>query len=259
MVINVQNENSIPLVSIITPAFNSEKFIQETIESVLAQTYQNWEMVIVDDGSKDNTVTLVKTYTETDSRIKLIELKENSGPAVTRNTAIKHSKGRYLAFLDSDDQWLPDKLEKQLQFMQVHQVAFSFTSYKVVDEKGTETGSIIEVPEKVTYEELLKNNVIGCLTVMLDREKIGEVEMLNIRTRQDYVLWLHVTKKGFPAYGLKEVLAKYRIVETSISSNKVKMAKQNWYVYRQIENISLVKSMWYFMHYVYFKLKKYKA
>ncbi len=255
----MQNEKRTPLISIITPAYNSESFIEETMKSVLAQTYRHWEMIIVDDCSKDETVELVQTYMEQDERIKLIKLTENSGPAITRNTAINNAKGRFLAFLDSDDQWLPNKLEKQLQFMVDQQIAFSFSAYHVINEAGENTGTTIGVPDQVTYEELLKNNVIGCLTVMLDKEAIGDIEMVNIRTRQDYVLWLDLTKRGFTAYGLKEPLAKYRVVEQSISSNKIKMAKQNWYVYRKIEKIGLAKSIWYFIHYVYFKLKKYQA
>ncbi|OIJ21754.1 glycosyl transferase [Anaerobacillus alkalidiazotrophicus] len=252
-----QNESGNRLVSVITPTYNSAKFIGETIESVLAQTYTNWEMVIVDDCSSDETVRIVKEYVAGDNRIKLIQLKENSGPAIARNTAIEHACGRYLAFLDSDDQWLPHKLERQLQFMQEHEIAFSFTDYMNMNEDGTETGVVTHAPKEANYHQLLKHNTIGCLTVMLDTEKTGKVKMINIRTRQDYVLWLTICKQGFTAYGLQEVLANYRNVGNSVSNNKLKMAKQNWKVYRQIENISLVKSLWYFVHYVYFKLKKY--
>lgn len=251
------HEPNSPLISIITPAYHSEEFIADTIESVLAQTYPNWELIIVDDCSQDQTVDIVKSYAKKDARIKLYTLNENRGPAITRNTAIQHANGRYLAFLDSDDQWLPEKLEKQLRFMQDHQIAFSFTAYHVIEQDGTATGTISEVPDRAVYTDLLKNNVVGCLTVMLDRAIIGDVEMVNIRSRQDYALWLDITRRGFPAYGMSEPLAKYRTVANSLSSNKVKMAKQNWRVYREIEKLNLVKSMWYFMHFVYFKVKKY--
>ncbi|OLO42334.1 glycosyl transferase [Alkalihalophilus pseudofirmus] len=260
MVIILENEKNKPnqrLISVITPAYNSEKFIRETIESVLAQTYTNWEMIIVDDCSSDSTTEIIKQYEEQDERLTLIQLKENSGPAVARNTAINNAKGRYLAFLDSDDQWVPEKLERQLTFMQEREIAFSFTQYFKINEEGEETGMVESIPEKVSYNQLLKNNVIGCLTVMIDTEMTGKIEMVNIRTRQDYVLWLTLCKRGFIAYGLQEVLAKYRIVENSVSSNKIKMAKQNWKVYREIEKLSLMKSMWNFIHYVYFKVRKY--
>ncbi|OIJ11705.1 glycosyl transferase [Anaerobacillus alkalilacustris] len=246
-----------PIISVITPAYNTAKFIRETMDSVIAQTYSSWEMIIVDDCSSDDTVNIVQQYEQKDTRIQLITLQENSGPAVARNTAIRHAKGRYLAFIDSDDQWMPDKLEKQLRFMEDRQIAFSFTEYMNINEDGSETNIINHAPESVTYESLLKNNVIGCLTVMLDTKMVGHVEMVNIRTRQDYVLWLNLSKRGFTPYGLQEVLAKYRIVGNSVSSNKLKVAKQNWKVYREVERLSWMKSAWYFMFYVSYKLKKY--
>lgn len=252
-----QEQDIEPLISVITPSYHSARFIRETIESVLAQTYTNWEMIIVDDCSTDDTVEIVKEYTERDQRIRLFQLKQNSGTAVARNLAIDMSRGRYLAFLDSDDQWLPKKLEKQLHFMRERQIAFSFTQYRNIDESG-KTGSIVSIPNHVNYEQSLKQNVIGCLTVMLDRKLIGSVKMVNIRSRQDYALWLSLLKKGHLAYGLQEVLAKYRNVENSLSSNKIKVARQNWKVYREIEKLSLTKSLWYFLNYMYFKLKKYK-
>ncbi len=237
------------LVSVITPAYNAERFIAEAIESVQKQTYEHWEMIIVDDQSKDRTVQIVKQYEELDDRIKLIQLEENSGSAVARNTAMDHAKGRYLAFLDSDDRWLRKKLEKQLAFMHQNDLAFTFTKYVRTKEDGQETNGISAAPVKVGYDDLMKHCVIGCLTVVLDRDKIGDERMVNIRTRQDYAFWLAITKKGFYAYGLPEVLAQYRLVADSISSNKLKAAKQNWYLYRQIEKQPLHKAIWYFSHY----------
>ncbi|UOE93829.1 glycosyltransferase family 2 protein [Alkalihalobacillus sp. LMS39] len=248
-------ENQQELVSVITPAYNAEKFIGDAIESVLAQTYPHWEMIIVDDCSTDETAKVVEQYS--DKRIRFIQLKKNSGPAIARNTSIQNAKGRYIAFLDSDDMWQPDKLEKQLAFMRRHDIAFSYTAYENMGEDGKSLGTVVPVLEKANYDKLLKENVIGCLTVMLDLSKVGPIEMVNIRTRQDYVLWLDICKRGFLAYGLKEVLAKYRVVENSISSNKLKMARQNWKVYREIENLNLIKSVWYFTHYMYYKVKKY--
>lgn len=238
-----------PLISVITPAYNAERFIGGTIKSVLDQTYTNWEMVIVDDRSTDDTAKIVGDYQRLDSRIQLHVLEENSGAAVARNTAMKHAKGRYIAFLDSDDQWFPEKLEKQLRFMQEKDIAFSFTKYIRMEEDGTLRDNISQAPESVGYEDLMKHCVIGCLTVMIDREKTGHLEMVNIRTRQDYAYWLALTKRGFRAYGLPEVLSKYRIVENSISRNKMKAAKRQWYVYRQIEKQNLPKSIYYFFHY----------
>ena len=235
--------------SVITPSYNAERFIGQTIESVLNQSYTNWEMLIVDDCSRDQTVEIIKQYEKQDDRIRLIQLEENSGSAIARNTAMDHAKGKYLAFLDSDDMWLPEKLEKQVAFMETKDIAFSFTQYLRVKEDGTETEMVSKLPEIVTYEDLMKQCVIGCLTVMLDKEKIGNFRMVNIRTRQDFAFWLTLLRNGFLAYGYPEVLAHYRLVDNSISSNKVQAAKRNWYVYREIEKQNLFKSLWYFSNY----------
>lgn len=238
-----------PLVSVITPAYNSERFIGETIESVQAQTYPHWEMIIVDDCSTDNTVQIVKQYKEKDPRIKLIELEKNSGSAVARNTAMDHAKGKYFAFLDSDDMWLPEKLKIQLEFMKEKDIAFSFTKYVRMKQDGTLTNAVSKAPPSVGYIDLMKHCVIGCLTVMVDREKIGDIRMPNIRIRQDYAFWLAITKRGIRAYGIPKVLAKYRLVENSISSNKFRAAKKQWHVYRNIEKQPILSSLWYFLHY----------
>ncbi|MFD2044483.1 glycosyltransferase family 2 protein [Ornithinibacillus salinisoli] len=251
-----------PLISVITPAYNAEKFIAKTIESVLDQTYTNWEMVIVDDRSTDNTVQIIQEYQKNDERIKLYILPENSGSAVARNTAMKNAQGQYIAFLDSDDLWYPEKLEKQLKFMQEKNIAFSFTKYRRMDEDGTLRNAISKAPKSVSYHELLRHCVIGCLTVMIDRDKVGRLDMINIRTRQDYAYWLEITKRGFSAYGLPEVLSKYRTVENSISRNKIKAAKRQWYVYRHVENLGILKSLWYFTYYAFMGVKnmiKYKV
>ncbi|WP_060678179.1 glycosyltransferase family 2 protein [Virgibacillus halodenitrificans] len=240
-----------PLVSVITPAYNAERFIRQTIESVLAQTYSNWEMIIVDDCSTDKTVEYINHYIKTDSRIKLFIQEKNRGSAIARNTAMNNAKGQYLAFLDSDDLWYPEKLEKQLHFMIQKNIAFSFTKYVRMTEEGVLKNTFSKTPESVGYNDLLKHCVIGCLTVMIDRNKTGHHSMVNIRTRQDYAYWLTLTKKGHLAYGLPEVLAKYRDVENSISSNKIKAAKRQWFVYRQIERLNLFASIWYFSHYAW--------
>lgn len=253
-----KNMRETPLVSVITPAYNAADFIQKTIQSVQRQTYDNWEMIIVDDQSKDRTIEILKELEKEDNRIRVIQLETNQGPAVARNTAIQAASGKYLAFLDSDDQWLPEKLTKQLAWMQKQNAAFSFTQYFVIDEHGAEQGLEGEIPARVGYKDLLKQNTIGCLTVMLDKEKIGHVEMVNIRTRQDYALWLDICKRGFEAYGMPEPLALYRKQAESISSNKMKMAKQNWKVYREVEKLNLLQSSWYFMHYAFHKWNKYR-
>ena len=250
-----QSDHNNPTVSVITPAFNAEKTIRGTIDSVLAQTYEDYEIIVVDDYSTDRTVEIVEKYATKDSRVRLIQLKENSGAAVARNTAMKAAKGRYLAFLDSDDQWFPTKLEKQLAFMQENDIAFSFTKYVRMDDEEKLTGHTSKAPKSVGYHDLMKHCVIGCLTVMIDREKVGYQEMENIRRRQDYAYWLTLTKQGFKAYGFPEVLAKYRLGHNTVSSNKLKAAKGQWYVYRQIEHQNLLKSSYYFIHYAFKGIK----
>ncbi|HZW68470.1 MAG TPA: glycosyltransferase family 2 protein [Pseudogracilibacillus sp.] len=244
-----------PLVSVITPAYNAARFIGEAIESVLQQSYENWEMIIVDDCSTDNTVEIVQAYIEKDDRIKLYQLEQNSGSGVARNRAMDEAQGRFIAFLDSDDLWMAEKLTKQIQFMLDNSVAFSFTKYVRMQEDGTVTNGITAAPATVEYDDLMKHCVIGCLTVVLDRSRIGEQRMLEIRTRQDYAFWLSLTRQGFLPYGLPEVLAKYRLVENSISSNKVKAARQNWRLYYEIEAQPLWRSAWYFVNYAFTSVK----
>src|SRR5690625_5143854 len=250
------NHNPNILISVITPAYNAERFIEAAIKSVLDQTYTHWEMIIVDDHSNDSTVSIVKQYVEKDARIQLIELKENKGAGNARNTAMKQAKGRFLAFLDSDDLWLPNKLETQLNHMLRNDIGFSYTKYSLIDENGNDSGASYAIPEKLEYKDLLKFCHIGCLTVMLDRNITGNVEMNEIRNRQDYILWLDITKRGIPACGLNLTLSKYRKVSNSISSNKLKVSKLNWKVYREIIGLNVLKSAWYFGHYVYFYIKK---
>ena len=245
-------------VSIITPSFNSKKFISQTIESVLNQTYRNWEMIIVDDVSPDNSNEIIEEYTQKDSRIKLIKLEQNSGPAVARNRAIEEAKGRFIAFLDADDLWHKEKLEKQLTFMEQNDVAFTFSSYDLIDEDGNALGTF-KTKEQVSYNDLLKTNPIGCLTAIYDTEKLGKVYMPNILKRQDYGLWLKILKQVGTTKGMPEVLATYRILKNSVSSNKLKAAKYQWKIYMQVEKIGFWKSVYYFSQYAYYGLRKYKT
>lgn len=234
--------------SIITPSYNSSKFFFETISSVYAQTFSDWEMIVVDDCSSDNSVEIIQGFVTQDSRIKLIQLQKNSGAAVARNKAIEVAKGRYIAFLDSDDLWLPGKLEKQLAFMQSNNVPFSYTAYDKVDENGRVFGHI-GVPERVSYSDLLKTCSIGCLTAMYDTEYFGKVYMPINTKREDFATWLQLLKKVDYAYGLNETLAQYRVYQNQTSAKKVKMAKENWHLYREIEGLNLIKASYYFSHY----------
>jgi glycosyltransferase involved in cell wall biosynthesis len=245
------------LVSIITPSYKSERFISQTIESVLAQTYQDWEMIIVDDVSPDNSNEIIEEYCKKDSRIKLIKLEQNSGPAVARNRAIEEAIGRYIAFLDADDLWKPEKLEKQLVFMDENDLAFTYSSYDLIDEDGNDLGTFT-TKEHINYDGMLKTCSVGCLTAIYDTQKLGKVFMPNILKRQDYGLWLKILKEIKTTKGITESLATYRILENSVSSNKLKAAGYQWKIYKDVEKLNLFKSIYYFLHYVYYGLKKYK-
>lgn len=236
------------LVSIITPSYNSSEFISNTINSVLSQTFHNWELIIIDDCSKDNSIEVISQWCEKDSRIQLIQLTENSGAAVARNKGIEVARGRYIAFLDSDDKWLPDKLEKQLQFMRDNQYNFTFTAYNKVNPDGDYLGEL-GVPHRIKYSDLLKKCEIGCLTAMYDTEELGKVYMPLIRKRQDLGLWLKLLKQTEYAFGLNQVLASYTVRNDSISSNKRKAAIYTWKLYREVEALPLYKAAYYFSHY----------
>lgn len=245
------------LVSIITPSYNSAIFIKESIDSVIGQTYTNWEMIIVDDCSLDNSNAIIEGYIKKDNRIKLIKLDENSGPAVSRNRAIKEAKGRYIAFLDSDDFWDKYKLTRQLGFMNEKSVAFCFTAYYRIKEDTGKTIDYQTVPDKVDYATLLKQCVIGCLTVVYDTDKLGKIYMPHIIKRQDYALWLKILKQIPYAYGIDEPLAYYRVRISSVSSNKLTASKYHWKVLREIEKLPLYKAMYYFTWYTYKSILKY--
>lgn len=237
------------LVSIITPMFNSEKYIEGTIKSVLNQTYNEWEMLIIDDCSSDSSPEIVKSFVEKDSRIKYFKTESNQGVSYARNLAIKNSSGQFIAFLDSDDQWESEKLEKQIGYMKDNDFAITFTSYELMDENSNSLHKTIKVPCSVDYNGLLKGNIMGCLTVVIDKTKMDFDIKLSGIPHEDYVLWLSILKKGYIAYGVDEVLARYRKSSTSLSGNKLKAAKWTWNIYRNVEQISLPKAIYYFINY----------
>ncbi len=238
-------------VSIITPVYNSEKFIGDTIKSVLAQTYKNWEMLIVDDCSKDKTANVIKQFS--DSRVKYFKLEMNSGAAIARNEALEKAQGKYIAFLDADDMWKPEKLEKQLDFMMKNNVGFSFTGYEIL---GENKNKIIKVPKTLNYGQFMKNTIIGTLTVMLNKELVGEVRLVNVKKDHDSMTWAKLLREGNIAYGLNESLAYYRKVEGSISNNKFKAVKNHWNNCRRIEKISIPRCTYYFIFYIFNAFKK---
>lgn len=239
-----------PLVSVITPAFKAARFIGETIGSVQAQSLEDWEMMIADDCSPDDTCEVVAGFASKDPRIKLIRQDANQGPAAARNAALAQATGRYIAFLDSDDLWLPEKLEKQVDFMAQKDCAISYTCYRRLSEDSRTLGHLIRPPASQTYREALKNAAIPNLTSMVDTEKTGPIRINEAGYRaHDYILWLSLLRQGHTAHCLEEDLARYRSVVGSISSSHSRSAYWVWRIYRDIEKLSLPYAAWCLVHY----------
>jgi glycosyltransferase involved in cell wall biosynthesis len=236
------------LTSIIMPSYNSSDYIEASIESIVRQTVGDWELLVSDDGSTDATLSVVERFVRSESRIRLITNGGNRGAALARNAAIEAAQGRYIAFLDSDDLWKPEKLERQIAFMREHDLAFTFSSYDRIDEVGNYI-NLHHVDKAVSYHDLLKTCVIGCLTAVYDAGKLGKVYMPDIRKRQDFGLWLRLLKKVDRAVPLSESLAQYRVRTGSISANKITAAKYTWSIYRDVEGLNPIQSAYYFAHY----------
>lgn len=234
------------LVSIIVPVHNAGAYIEKTIETVKVQTYSQWELILVDDCSTDDSRQKIRSHVrENDGQIRLIEKTCNEGAARARNTGIDAARGRYIAFLDADDLWRPDKLEKELAFMKEKQAAFVFTAYEFGDEEGTGTGKIVSVPPKLTYFKALSRTVIFTTTVLLDTDKTGHdlIRMPDVKS-EDTAAWWKILRNGFTAYGLNEVLAVYRRPANSLSSNKIEAVRRIWNLYRKQEQLSFLYSVY---------------
>lgn len=238
-----------PLISIITPAYNASKVIEETVNSVLAQTFNDWEMIIVDDCSTDNTYELALKLAKSDKRIKVLKNEKNSGVAVTRNVALDSAQGKYIAFLDSDDMWMPNKLSVQFEYMEKNDLAFTYTSYQIYDSNTKQKGKVISVPDSMTAKRIYSNTAIACLTVMVNREKVGMFHMPNIIHAEDQSTWQDILNRGYIGVGINENLALYRVGNASLTSNKFNAAKKQWEVYRNHHKFSFVKSAYYFIGY----------
>ena len=254
----MQVKDNEDLVSIVVPVYNCEKFINHTIKTVLNQTYQNWELLLVDDCSTDNSVSIINGYVAGDNRIKLIKLKENSGAAVARNEGMKNANGKYIAFLDSDDLWNENKLKKQINFMKKNKYVFTYTGYEFADEEGNKLDKIVKVPEQLTYKQALKNTTIFTSTVIFDVQELGKelIKMPNVRRGQDTATWWKVLKTGIIAYGLDESLSMYRRSNNTLSSNKVKALKRTWNLYRNVEKLPFFTSLFNFIFYCFNAVKR---
>ena len=246
------------LVSIITPAYNSAKFIAETIQSVQNQTHENWEMIIVDDGSSDETLAIVQAFIDKDKRIKFYKLALNSGPAVARNTAIEKASGDFMTFIDADDIWFPTFIENSIKTIQETKIPFVFSSYKRSNEHMEFVYSDFIVPQKVSYSDILKSNSISCLTAFVDVKTLGKKYMPLIRKRQDMGLWLNYLKVIPFAYGIQETQAIYRIRQNSLSRKKSDLIKYQWQFYREVEKLHIFQASYYMMHWMYRGFMKYR-
>jgi teichuronic acid biosynthesis glycosyltransferase TuaG len=231
------------LVSIITPTYNSEEFIAETIQSVQNQTHENWEMIIVDDCSSDNTVAIIEMFIVKEDRIRLFQLDRNSGAGIARETAISKAKGDYIAFLDADDLWKPIKLEKQLQFLIDTKSHFTFSFYDCIDEKGNALNRRVEAPRSLSYCQLFFCNYVGNLTGIYEVNFFGKIAISSTRKRQDWMVWLTILKKIKSAKPVPESLAFYRIRDNSLSASKIDLLKHNFAVYRNFHGFSYVSSL----------------
>ncbi len=236
------------MVSIVVPVYNAANYIENTIRMVCEQTYTEWELILVDDASTDGSAAVIENYIKTlDRSIRLIRKDTNQGAAEARNTGIDASSGRFIAFLDADDVWKSDKLEKQVAFMEKSGAAFGFHSYEFGDEKANPTGKIVHAPATLTYKKALSRTVIFTSTVMFDTEKI-DMEIIHMPRvpSEDTATWWRILKSGFTAYGLDENLTIYRRPGKSLSSNKLEAVTRIWFLYRNIANLSILESLFYF-------------
>lgn len=239
------------LVSIIMPMYNSSAYVVEAIQSVLAQTYTNWELIVVDDCSSDDSVSRVCDFCHSDSRIRLLQTNKASGsPTTPRNVGVEHAKGRFIAFLDSDDMWLPTKLEEQLNLFygSDNSVAIVYSDYEKIKESGTRSGRIVKSPVCANYASMLKGNIIGNLTGMYDTAKVGKVFFKQVH-HEDYVMWLYILKQGFIARNTKSVTALYRVRSESLTSKKFSLLTWQWNIYVNVERTGYFRAIYYYAIY----------
>lgn len=237
-------------VSIIVPVYNAEKYIDETIRSVMEQDYQNWELLLVENGSTDNSLARIRAYD--DPRIRVIEAESNVGAAGARNLGMKEAEGVYAGYLDADDLWEPDKLSSQIAFMKENEASFSFTGYEFADETGKGLGKIVRVPQSITYKQALGNTTIFTSTVLFDLRKIAKERLeMPVIESEDTALWFRILREGETAYGLDRNLVKYRRPSRSLSSNKLVALKRIWNLYRKAEHLNIFVSMFYFVQWAF--------
>ena len=245
-----------PQVSIIMPCHNGEKYIRESIESVISQTFKDWELLIIDDNSTDNSVFIIESYTKQDERIRLYHTEKSTGfPATPRNVGISNAQCRFIAFLDCDDIWLPTKLEKQLKMFD-NDVSIVYSFYEKIDENGGRNSRIIKVPNETSYKKLLRTCVIGNLTGIYDSKQVGKVYQKEVH-QEDYIMWLNILSKKDKAVCCEEVLALYRLSNSSVTASKLKIYLWQWNTYRKELKLGFLYSCWLYLHYIFFGFLKF--
>jgi len=246
-----------PNVSIIMPLYNSARFVKKAIESVISQTYQDWELLVINDCSKDESQSVVEDLAKRDSRIRMLHTDlPSGGPAIPRNLGVEQAQGRYIAFLDSDDMWYPKKLEEQLPLFEDPETVIVFSYYRKMREDEGVSMEIVKSPKRVNYRQLLKGNVIGNLTGIYDTQKVGKHYFMTVG-HEDYVYWLHILKQGGFATNTQKLHGLYRITTGSVSNNKFKAMRWDWYIFRHIEKLSFPYACYCFAHYAVKGLIKY--
>ena len=251
-------QQALPTVSVVMPAYNAQAFIEQAIGSVIAQTIPQWELLVIDDCSTDDTCAIVEKLASRDGRIRLLRNEKNLGAARTRNRGLEQARGRYIAFLDSDDIWDPQKLEKQLALMEKTGADLSCCSYAIINAENEKVRPDYFVPEEISYKALLRENLLGCSTVILTGEIAKKYRFTVDFYHEDYVLWLQLVKDGFQAVGCPEILVNWRLVENSRSFNKFKSAKNRWSIYRKFLKLSVFKSICLICSYTLAGLRKYR-
>jgi len=248
-----------PHCSVVIPVYNSETTIKQAVESVLNQTYADFELIVVDDGSSDHSFEMLKNLAKRDGRIRLLKNQENRGVAFARNRGIEASIGKYLALLDSDDLWLPDKLDRQISFMEKKECPLSHCSYGFIDHEGNLLGKMFCVPQQIDLPGLLKRNVISCSTVMGDRELFLKHPFNQEYYHEDFVEWIDLMRECKQSLGIERELARIRIMNGSRSGDKRNSARQRWRVYREYMNMGTLQAAYYYINYVFFSLLKYRT
>ncbi len=255
---DINHQGGAPLVSVVMPSYNAAAYIREAIESVIGQTVTDWELIVIDDGSADDSLQIAQSYAAKDPRVRVMRNEQNAGVARTRNRAIEAAQGRYIAFLDSDDAWYPEKLQRQLRLVQDTGADMAYCSYAIVDHNSAKVRPDYMVPEKIEYNGLLKENVIACSAMLIKAEIVKDIRFNTDFYHEDYVLSLEILRAGYKAVGCREVLMHWRYFESSRSFNKKNCTKNRWRIYRDYLGLPLCKSLYLFGHYAVAGLKKYR-